>query len=145
MCQRRRLRRLPLAGQHFELAVQPFNHRRTEGMPRPHHRAFSGGRFISGEYQAGVLLAGCETTNDDIVRNLLRVRHVVLLHFSLSTASRRERRGLAPIVIVVSYDVPCPWKRADFKSNLNQSKFARIQKLNSLRKLALVLQRIVYP
>jgi hypothetical protein len=39
-------------------------------VPRPHHRTFTCDQFISGEYQAGVFLAGCETANDDIVWDL---------------------------------------------------------------------------
>jgi hypothetical protein len=56
-----------LARYDFKFSVFPLNEGRTEGVPRPHHRTFTGDRFISGEYQAGVFLAGCVTANDDIV------------------------------------------------------------------------------
>ena len=59
-------------------------------------------------------------------------------------ASRRDRRGRAPIVVIDSDDAPSPRKRADIKSDLKQGKLARIQKLNAMRQLSLIYEgRIV--
>jgi hypothetical protein len=53
--------------EHIELRVVPFGHGRAQRNPRPDDRAFSGGRFGSGEYHPIMFLAGCPMAESNLV------------------------------------------------------------------------------